>query len=41
MDPIRYAIFGCGGMANGHASRMQQEQNVHLAACCDIVPESA
>jgi predicted dehydrogenase len=41
MDPIRYAVFGCGGMANGHATRMQQEPNVHLAACCDIVPEAA
>jgi len=41
MDPIRYAVFGCGGMANGHASRMKSEENVRLAACCDILPAAA
>ena len=41
MDTIRMAIFGCGGMANGHAARYKQEQDVQVVACCDILPASA
>jgi predicted dehydrogenase len=38
---IRMAIVGTGGMAQGHAKRLQEIKGSAVAACCDIAPGRA
>lgn len=33
---IRIGIIGTGGMANGHATRFNQQRGAKVTACCDI-----
>ena len=39
MKPLNFAIIGCGRIAQRHAEHIQN--NGHLLAVCDIVPEKA
>lgn len=40
ITPIRIGIIGSGGWAKEHARRYQEQENVELAACCDIHDET-
>lgn len=39
--PLQFALVGCGSIASTHADALAALPDVHLAACCDIVPEQA
>ena len=37
---LKFAIVGCGGMANWHASVLQKIKDVQVVALCDTVPKN-
>lgn len=39
MTPIRFAIIGCGRIANFHADPITKMLDAELAAVCDLLPE--
>ncbi len=40
MEKIRIAFIGCGGVANGHASRVAAIEETEIVALCDTSPEA-
>jgi predicted dehydrogenase len=42
MAKIKVGFIGCGGIANQkHFPGMSQEENIEMAAFCDLIPERA
>ena len=42
MAKIKVGFIGCGGIANSkHFPGMAQEENIEMAAFCDLIPERA
>ena len=39
MTPVRFAIIGCGRIANFHADPITKMSDAELAAVCDLLPE--
>ena len=38
---VKVGMVGCGGIANWHASHLEQMDDVKVVATCDIIPERA
>jgi predicted dehydrogenase len=41
LNPIRFAVVGCGHIGKRHAEMIVREQGAELVALCDILPEEA
>ena len=41
MECVKVGFVGCGAMASVHRDRLAGRADVHLAGCCDILPEQA
>ncbi len=39
--PLRFALAGCGGIADTHARALAALPEARLTTCCDVVPEAA
>ena len=40
LEPVRFAVVGCGHIGKRHAEMISREEGAELVALCDIRPES-
>ncbi len=41
VSPVRFAVLGCGQIGTRHIEKISQQDNMHVVAVCDIIPQRA